>query len=1175
MVEYIERVKDGAFMDLKDDYDFQVDLVQFFSGGRYKKSREEMKEAGFEGLTEEFITHMRFQNSNEVTALKDLNYVNDKTANRKGKESFGNLIQAWDNSDSVGTGFFDGASDYIYGTISAPSTYVGIGSLGLGKLGAKAATKGTQMLVRSSIQKSVVKDTLKQSVVKDTLKQSVVKNTLKGVGTGFVAESAIGGVTAYGAGETREGLIEGYEYSAADLAKEAGISGLFGAVLGGGGGALTGAKVFNKSELAAKMAISTEEARKKAAEKAKKTIDGASAEQKSLATGRIVDLEATLAARAGDRSSNILEPLDPTRVAMGETILKGISDLDTKGELSSGLSMDTIRSITAATIDIVNAFEVKPNERITSTVARLLDDPSVDSGLQISTLEKIRSDYGLTRQQMSYVYLADVSRAGKILAEQSRIAKATKKAGRTFRSASEEAADSATRVGMDINTLAKHGLSSFDDQAVAEMSSEVIKNSTKRTAGTKFYNFLQDADQMRIAFMTSQFTTTARNVTSTALLAAVDISDEFFRGMIRGVQGKPTNLVRRMSSTVRGMSFDNATAEVLRDAFLEQMPEEYTKTFYNTLRMEVGTQSTSRMAKAGRLVNLVNTSFDTAFKEGALFSSLDRQLSDLGDETLGLTVKDFLEKGGRLDNLPDGFMAKSVDDANRFTMQRTYEGDESPFGIRARQVSALNQKYPFLISAVLGIPFPRYVANHIEMIADYTPILGAVVPALKKAGINIGGDAFKSNEDRMVRQLTGTVAIGLGYMFAREKEGEVDYGSMETAVGGDADLAPSAGFLIAPMFLGDLLYRHNEGLTLPSKWKTLKETGAVLGGLGDLGIDFSLAEETVKSIKDGNITENLQKQLGNIAATFTYPGTLARDITGQFSYEAAGTPYVRDIDGIGPVANMGAGSATSDKDLPKSMKGERGSYQTLFGQATRMLMDSDTRQYTQSFSKNPNNDIDYYSPFNPAPIGKMNPLLKQISGLQQNAPMTELQREMNKLYIEEYEVYSNRSAPNAAIDYVLRFKLANSMPKAFKEWRQSAEIKAGNNNTYDEISSDANLSERSSEIKKKALEDFMNNFISSQREIITESFNNIMTERPIQARGFIRNNYELQRKEVGAEYFNRAVQQLENFDFKTSEEFLADSDDILEELNRRMFIMNTAKQIKAAEEQPKFSIVNR
>ena len=85
---YTQRAYDSSFMDLKDDKDFQVDLVRFFSGGRYNMSREEMEEVGMDGLTEKFVEHMRVQGWNEVTQAKDLNYLLNKDLHRKGKESF-------------------------------------------------------------------------------------------------------------------------------------------------------------------------------------------------------------------------------------------------------------------------------------------------------------------------------------------------------------------------------------------------------------------------------------------------------------------------------------------------------------------------------------------------------------------------------------------------------------------------------------------------------------------------------------------------------------------------------------------------------------------------------------------------------------------------------------------------------------------------------------------------------------------------------------------------------------------------------------------------------------------------------------------------------------------------------------------------------------------------------
>ena len=46
-----------------------------------------------------------------------------------------------------------------------------------------------------------------------------------------------------------------------------------------------------------------------------------------------------------------------------------------------------------------------------------------------------------------------------------------------------------------------------------------------------------------------------------------------------------------------------------------------------------------------------------------------------------------------------------------------------------------------------------------------------------------------------------------------------------------------------------------------------------------------------------------------------------------------------------------------------------------------------------------------------------------------------------------------------------------------------------------------------------------------------------------------------------------------NSNFSTSEELLADSDSIVEELNRRMAIMDRAKELKADLEQDDFKIV--
>ena len=1219
MANYVERVKDNSFLELQSDPEFQKDLVQFFSGGRYNKTIKEMIDLGVEGLTEEFVTHMRYQAANEVTAIKDLNYANSKSVSRKGKESFGNLLQAWDNSDRVGDDWYDNAGDYLEATMTAPSTYIGLGSFGVGKLGAKAAASATQMLVRSSLVSYLKQNTAVKAASiaaqrgTANLAANVVASPIKtGIATGFVTEASLGALTSGSAGEAREELIEGYDYSGVDLAVDAGIQGVFGSALGAAGGFVSKRKTVNKEELAEKMRTATAERVKVFSDAASKTIKSTNKtkttperakrlrEIRDFAARRTVDLEATLAARAGDSTAGVLDPDSKDFMSMGESILQGLENTDLKGTMSSGLSMDTIRSITAATIDIADQFDLKPNQRITSAIASKLDD-SVEGGLEIDKLELIRNKYGLTKQQMSYVYLADVSRAGKILSEQSKIARAVRNAGGATRQGKrlnpldkgltregddilKQAEAGAAQVNVDILTLASRGLSTFNDTEAGEIAASVIKNAgTTKTKG--IYNFMQDLDGMRIAFMTSQIATTSRNVTSTSLFAGVDLLDELNRTLIRGTRGALRgdfsqanikglgSVARRMSANIRGLSFSNDTAEVLRETFKEQMPESYVNAFYNTLRMEVGTQSNSSMAKAGRMVNLVNTAFDTAFKEGAMFASLERRLVDLDNKDLGLNVKDFLEKGGRLDDLPPGTMERAVDDANRFTMQRTYMDDDSAFGFFARTAVKLNRKVPFFVSAVLGVPFPRYVANHIEMIADYTPVVGAVIPILEKAGINLGrvaGDKFKSTEDRMARQLTSLSLLGLGASLAAYKNGETDYGAVETALGSQADIAPSVGFLIAPMFLGDLAYRWSKGLPFPdTPLDTLKD---VMGGLGDMSPDFSLLAAVTDSFAKFEFTEELQKSLGNVASTFTYPLTLSRDIRGQFSYESAGTPYVRDLAENSPGLKPGTRADEAYKyvrmeDLEVSLKGEKSTFEVLKGQASRMLMDSPKRQYTQSFTNNPGNDIDYYSAFNSQPVGKMNPLMKQFTGVQQNPPMNSLQREMNRMNIEEYEAYRRGTAPNANVDYQLRYNLSQTLPQIFETWKSNVPLGGrGGNVTYDGLTREV-LGQNATEadlnnLKKEALANFIEDQITNERDKVRQFFEERMVKEPVLMRGYIRNNYVLKKKEIGGEIFDEVVSSMEGSKFSTAEEFLADSEHVQEEVERRIFIVERAERLR-------------
>jgi len=1111
MSEYLNKATDGVFLDLVEDEQFRKDLVMFFTGGRYTYSLEDFKNKGAKGLAEDFVEHMRGHDWNEVTAAKDLNYAKNKDVDVRGKQAFGRLIQAWDSSDKAGTDdALTSAGDFFEAIATAPSTYLAMGSLGLGKLASKAGQKGLQILTRKELKKQLSKE--------------IRPSILKSAGIGAAEGAVVGTTQSVLGGETREELIEGYEYTNADVAIDAAFNLALGGTLGAGGGKLASLKQKKVDELFLERSRNLNDKTKKELRKSFYTLKRASKNKALLknATDRVVDIEAVIAAKKGDKTAKILNPLDPDKVKRGGEILKLISKEDASGRLDSGLSIETLRSVTAATIDIVEKLGVKDNERISSKVTEALrsGDPEI-----LSELDKIRNNYGLTKEEMSLIYLSEFSQAGKVLAEASIISRAQRKAYK----------EAFNKDAMELKELAEHGVSSISDQRAAELSQEVIRNSAKRTVGGKLLDFTRDLDAMRISFMTSQPATTARNVTSTVILAGVDLVDEFFRGLYTGKTfSNPGDVIRNMTSTLRGMTYNQAHARVLKDMFMEEMPETYASVFNDAMRLEVGVGSNSAMAQAGRLVNVVNTATDTFFKEGMFFSSLDRQLRNSGR-----SVEDLIKSGASLDSLPEGMVRKAYDDANRFTMQRSYIDDESAFAQAARFAIDVNRKVPFFVSGAIGIPFPRYVANHLEMVADYTPVMGYVLRKL-------GSDPIKTDEDRVVRQMTGFSMALAGYTLASMKDGEVDYKSIKTSLEAEADIAPSAGFVIAHLYMGDLAYREMKGMPLPKA----RELGTVLGGLTDFSADFTFIDELLQSGKEGRFTEGFQKSLGNVISTFTYPGIIAKDLVGQVDYDAAGVPFVRNIEGEMP------GSDATDI----SLKGENVDLTTLVAQSTRFAVDLKGIQYLQSF--NGETDIDYFSPFNPAAIGKINPVLKQITGLAQNPPLTEIEKEMNRLALEPFDLYKTYSQKNATVDFLMRRDLSQNLHKDFLVWKQKISLGGlAKGRTYDQLGDDFDLK---SEFFKTWVGDKIKESKKTQMENLASYMSSKTTKH--KARGFIRNNYEIKKKELGDTIFNVAAEELSKGRVKTSKAFLASSESILDELNRRQAILSTVETIEDTED---------
>ena len=1159
-MSYVEQADGKYFDDLLENEEFQEDLKKFFSGGRYNYSKEQLEDTS--QLADDFAQHMRWQSTNEATAMFDLLYVqkSDKEASRDGKEAFGKLMQAYDTSEGGGTGKLEGAWDYLSAFAASPSTAVTVGTFGFGagsKIAAKAASKTSQMAVRSYANK-LLKEGLTKQAVKEKVKKSVSKEGAKAAGISFLGEAAIGGVGSYARGETREEVIDGYEYGLGDLALDATIDGTLGAAVGGIGGMWT-QSTRNKAADALVDQAQTAMTNSRAA--AQVAIDRITAsnlpeDQINDTMSDIADLASIFKARETGK------PLDPDSVLEGEMIFNRMLDERANELIAPGLDMNTVRGIAAASIEIKEKLKLRPGERISSAIARGISDGSI----QADQITKIRRQYNLSAEEMSYLWLAELSKAGKVLAEGSKIKKA---------------------MTQEMDILASQGASVFTGNEAADVLSRIERGGA--------YNFLQDLDQTRIAFMTSQIGTTAANVVTGGYNIVVDASDALWKDVLDSTMGArmadgtiQRRWTNRTLSTLKGFTINRKESEILGSMLLDDAPVKFTELFYETQRVGNLTQSNNFLNRSARFVNTLNMATDAVFKQGAFYGAFDRQLRELNDPNLGRNFAEYLQKHTDLEAArAAGVVDNAVDYAKRFTFQRGYEGDKSLFGQGAQLVQSFHKKAPFVVSSGMGIPFPRYVANHLEYINDYTPIGIATggIEQLEKAlyrqdekALTLVGDKFKTGRDRVARQMTGAMLTMGGVWVAAQKNGEADYDKLVSDTGAETDVGRTAGPWAANLLIGDLIWRSgmlgNDPLPISGE-SFRKNASEVLAGMGDLGFDLGLVKDIREAIETGKFSEQGLKRLGSIVSTFTYPATIARDVAGQLSDFARGNPYVRDVRGMSEYESAGLQDISGRDTVGISDYGEENFLEQIVGktvfrnQALRFLMDMKGMSLTQTRSGSDGEDLKLYSPFNPTPVGGYNPITRQF-GFTQEPPSTEIQKEMKRLGILEYKMYGNTKTPNATLDYSVRKLLSVGMPgiptmaDEFEAWKSSWELThraeyAGR--TYDELGDDT-------ELKKQALEDFVNHRIKNAQELMTDTFNSLLesdTGRR-KAAGFLRNMYvikEARLKQSKGRDFDDLVSIMTRGDsvqYKTAKEFLADSSSVEEELDRRQMIMQYAEE---------------
>ena len=950
---------------LMSDDEFVSDASAFL---RDRGGYEDAMDSGL--VFDRFMEHMRFQDSNEITALRDLEYA--QNTNLEGKQRFGRLIDAYDKVDDISLRM---VADYAEAVATAPSTYLGLISGGTGKVAAVAATQTAKLGLRK-----------------------VLNTAVRSAGRAAVTEGAIGLVQ----GGVQEGTrvstglqdsFDGTRTLATGIASAAG-----GGLLNFGVGALgtlgkTKIGPLNLGDVGAAVPLSQRQADKAAELRAKADI--ASSELAQTAALKSEEVLKNTSKERVNKVKNVLNALDANDVAAGRKLKMGLSESDS---LTSALGPEVIKNIAAAAIRVSDKLNIGENDRITTAIFSLVRDDEL--GLQkMKDINNILKEHNLTSDQFSLMYLSEVSDAGKTLNAQSQVKRLLK----------------------DIDELNNAGLAAFNSKE----AKEIVEKNVESVAYMKILNKARDLDKFGIGLMTAQPATTMRNNIGGGFRVAVDatvrtmdnamqkgvwsiMSDAAKKesvesslvlqygakeasNIMRSAENNPKVLEGLYDKYARGSRsifsgsadmakymFNPYEGKVIRNLFEESFPEEAERLFRKAADIETR-RGESAFAEWGRKVNIFNTMSDNMFKQGMLSASISRSLKDRG-----INLSDMIEQG-KFNQIPTDVFDKAVKDAYEFSYQSNFRGEKNLFSLIARGGAAAQNTVPFLVSAFL--PFPRFVANQLKFQYEHMPVMGLL-------------DTIGSKEkflQRAPKQLAGLSMLTAAYAWRAEQGPEAEWFEIsrdkENFINGKAIYGPLAPFMV----VADMIYRYKND-TLPqnmTKYYGRAVLEATLGSTFRTGLGLAGVEALFNGNIENSSSDDFMKGIGSFLGRHTIPAGVAKDLYSQFDPESRMVPT----------------SSTGDEDwFDYIAKGVTRNFPDLpLGSITGLpISDYDTPAV---------------SPYLSGPLKSISPIEKQIFGatVTRKSP---LMKEMSRLGMEYIDLYKRDS--DDKIDFYTRQELSRS-----------------------------------------------------------------------------------------------------------------------------------------------------
>ncbi len=692
-----------------------------------------------------------------------------------------------------------------------------------------------------------------------------------------------------------------------------------------------------------------------------KRIDDANKEAETFLEGAKVTKSVK---EDAEKVAKQLKILDPDAVKRGDLEFRAIAETEgVEGPLRISVSADSYKSVQAALVEIAQkAGKVKPKlnpktgkveeERISETVARAIRKIKTTDPKTGKTLKQeldgdeaakavndfffpLMKKYNLTQGNLSDMFLADMSEAGRQLAVGSAIKKQLK--------------DALT----DVSQYDYFGFAKARQQALKELDDSAknknVRDYYQNTVSAKTGEIIKELDAARLAFMTSQPATTARNIAGSAirlpmdaLVRSIDTSLQKLTGVERLT---PNSDAWAMFGGFLNSAETNAVVAIMKADFAGQTD----RVLRPLIDMADATKTQSKikgLSTAARAVNILNTISDNWFKKVALTGTLKRELNNIATiinpktkeealeyfekflvKTTGPDgklivggekgLKDYYKLIGVDDKSPDAWKSifrqedfnlaniiqkgrfhdvfgktkegrdavqKAVEEALYFTYQR------SPDNPLAKSFINGVHSLPFIATSLA--PFPRFMVNAMRFTYEHSPAMLMFDKKAKAQLMALAGNKsareVTEGYTELSKSLVGTSVLMGSVAFRQSEFAGENWYEGKTADGRTYDLRPF--FPLAPyLFFADLIARKMEGnpVTPETASKLIQTTLATVTGMQAFKTGFGLYafESSIADIEEGNFQgmgKLATEWAANVAETFTIPLTVPQDAYSTF-----------------------------------------------------------------------------------------------------------------------------------------------------------------------------------------------------------------------------------------------------------------------------------------------------